>query len=284
MEHQSQNYYRIEKAIRYLLDKAQSHPSLGDLATAINMSESHLQRTFSEWAGVSPKQFLQFLHSVSAKRLLRDYSVEETSGQLGYSSSSRLHDLLVNYEGITPGEVRSLGKGLTISWGVTLSPFGKCFIAQTDRGVCKVSFFASEEDYSNILLELKNEWPLASLVNDGGRAEAIALRLFGRFDALCTRQDQASFNVLARGTPFQLKVWEALLAIPIGQVVSYQGVANKLGEPSSVRAVASAIAKNPVAILIPCHRVIRSTGAISQYRWGASRKAALLLKELSDPA
>lgn len=281
MEHDSQNYYRIEKAIRYLLDKAQSHPSLGDLATAINMSESHLQRTFSEWAGVSPKQFLQFLHSVSAKRLLRDYSVEETAGQLGYSSSSRLHDLMVNYEGITPGEVRSLGKGLTISWGIALSPFGKCFVAQTDKGICKLSFLEDEEDYSRVLAELENEWPFAELFKDNERAVALMPQLFSWCGELYECQNDSRFRVLARGTPFQLKVWEALLAIPVGQVSSYQDVANRLGKPSAVRAVASAIAKNPVALLIPCHRVIRSTGAISQYRWGASRKAALLLQELS---
>jgi AraC family transcriptional regulator of adaptative response/methylated-DNA-[protein]-cysteine methyltransferase len=284
MEQQSQNYYRVEQAIRYLLDNARLHPSLSDLAAELHVSEFHLQRIFGEWAGISPKQFLRFLHSVSAKRLLKDYTVEEVADRLGFGSASRIYDLMIQYDAVSPGDVRSWGEGLSITWGVAPSVFGLCFSALTDRGLCKLSFLSPDQQAPlHALSELKAAWPKANLTEDTAMAEGVAAQISATYGSFESNENTHSFKVLAQGTVFQIKVWEALLAIPSGQIHTYQEVADKIGQPSAVRAVASAIAKNPIALLIPCHRVIRSTGAISQYRWGEGRKAALLLKELTGP-
>lgn len=274
---QHANYQRVASAIRYLSDKQLTQPSLAELAAHVGVSEFHLQRIFTEWAGVSPKQFLQFLTKENAKRLLRSSSVMDSALACGLSGSGRLHDLMIKAERVTPGEYRSMGAGLQIHYGSCPSPYGLCFIAANHRGICKIAFFDEQETEANLLAELQAEWAAAELIRDDQRAASLYASVFaGKSDSA-----EEPITLLLKGTEFQMKVWEALLTIPSGEVCSYQQLAESMGSPSSTRAVASAIARNNIAYLIPCHRVIRGTGEFSQYRWGAERKQAMLLQEHS---
>jgi AraC family transcriptional regulator of adaptative response/methylated-DNA-[protein]-cysteine methyltransferase len=274
---QHANYQRVASAIRYLSDKQLTQPSLAELAAHVGVSEFHLQRIFTEWAGVSPKQFLQFLTKENAKRLLRSSSVMDSALACGLSGSGRLHDLMIKAERVTPGEYRNMGAGLQIHYGSCPSPYGLCFIAANHRGICKIAFFDEQETEANLLAELQAEWAAAELIRDDQRAASLYASAFaGKSDSA-----EKPITLLLKGTEFQMKVWEALLTIPFGEVCSYQQLAESMGSPSSTRAVASAIARNNIAYLIPCHRVIRGTGEFSQYRWGAERKQAMLLQEHS---
>ncbi|CAA0096782.1 bifunctional transcriptional activator/DNA repair enzyme AdaA [Zhongshania aliphaticivorans] len=274
---QHANYQRVASAIRYLSDKQLTQPSLAELAAHVGVSEFHLQRIFTEWAGVSPKQFLQFLTKENAKRLLRSSSVMDSALACGLSGSGRLHDLMIKAERVTPGEYRSMGAGLQIHYGSCPSPYGLCFIAANHRGICKIAFFDEQETEANLLAELQAEWAAAELMRDDQRAASLYASAFSARPS----SEGESVTLLLKGTEFQMKVWEALLTIPSGEVCSYQQLAESMGSPSSTRAVASAIARNNIAYLIPCHRVIRGTGEFSQYRWGAERKQAMLLQERS---
>lgn len=279
MSEQHINYQRVAKAIRYLAERQLAQPSLAELANYVGLSEYHLQRVFVEWAGISPKQFLQFLTKERAKQQLRSNSVQGAALDSGLSGSSRLHDLMIKAECMTPGEYRRLGAGLQITYGVQPSLFGCCLIAQTGRGVCKVAFFDQASDEPAVVQELQKEWPAAELLRDQEAVDSVFTRIFSGATA-----STAPLRVLLKGSEFQLKVWEALLAIPEGEVCSYQQLAGAMGVASSVRSVASAIARNHIAYLIPCHRVIRSTGEFSQYRWGAERKQAILVHEAARAA
>lgn len=284
---EQQNYQRIAQAIRYLSANQQKQPSLAELAAHVGVSEFHLQRIFTEWVGLSPKQFLQFLTKENAKRLLRSSSVMDAALACGLSGSSRLHDLMIKTERVTPGEYRRMGVGLQIRYGSCPSLFGSCFIAVNHRGLCKLAFFDDANDEANLLLELQQEWAAATLIRDDSRATALYEQAFGpvsKPQGLSQKPSQDpshSLVVLLKGSEFQMHVWEALMAIPVGEVCSYQQLAESMGMPSSARAVASAIARNNIAYLIPCHRVIRGTGEFSEYRWGADRKRAMLLREHS---
>jgi AraC family transcriptional regulator of adaptative response/methylated-DNA-[protein]-cysteine methyltransferase len=276
-------YERMTMVIEHLVASAKTHPSLEDLANVACMSESHFQRTFHEWAGVTPKQFIQTIHRTHAKRLLTGMPVSEASGLLGYSSESRLYDNFVRFESMTPGEYKSGGAALEIGYGLSESPFGHALIAWTSRGLVKLAFLHQGLGVDGAVEELVAEWPRATLSRDDAGAGAYASEIFvDRFNKGVSSNDgtNASLKVCVKGTAFQVKVWEALLAIPEGEVCSYQALAASSGMPESVRAVASAIAKNPIAYLIPCHRVIRSSGAVNQYRWGDERKIAMLMKEV----
>ncbi len=270
----SKNYQRIAKAIEYLEHNRLAQPALEDLSAHIGLSEAHLQRVFSEWAGVSPKQFLQFLTKEDAKRRLRSATVLDATLASGLSGSSRLHDLMLTCEGVTPGEYRTRGKGVAIAYGIHPSPFGQCFIATTQRGVCKLAFFDESSEREQLERELRAEWSEAKVQRDDRATEEVAHTAFPP-----SLVERAPLHLLLKGTPFQLRVWEALLAIPPGEVVSYQRVATSIGAPSATRAVASAIAKNHIAHLIPCHRVIRKDGGVGGYRWGEVRKRAILARE-----
>lgn len=266
------HYQLIATAIQYLADNYKDQPSLEELSKHLHISESHLQRTFSQWAGVSPKQFLQYLTKEYAKEQLRHSPVLQSALNSGLSGSSRLHDLFIKYESMTPGEYRIGGQGLDIHYGVCHSPFGYCFIAATDRGVCKLAFL-EDEKIDDRLNELQQEWPAARYTYSPDRIIKYSQQVF---------QNNSSAEkprLLLKGTRFQLQVWEALLELPEGDLVSYQHIADALGKPKAVRAVASAIARNNIAYLIPCHRVIRSTGVINQYRWGAARKLTMIAWE-----
>lgn len=271
----NQDYQRIAKAIHYLRATARQQPSLEQVATQVGLSRHHFQRLFKRFAGVSPKRFLQHLTSEQAKQLLRQSaSVLETSFAIGLSSPGRLHDLLVQVEAVTPGEYKSGGAGLTISYGRHPTPFGDCLLAATSRGICHLSFI--DADFAAALHSLHKVWPNATLQQDQVLTAPLAGQIF-------TPQPGAKpLPLLLRGSNFQLKVWQALLQIPPGTICTYGYLAEKLGHPGASRAVGTAIGQNPLGYLIPCHRVLRSDGNPGGYRWGIDRKLAILGREFSQ--
>ncbi len=265
------NYFRIEKAIRYLNQNYDERPQWNDLARHLRLSPYHFHRLFRSWAGISPKQFLQYLTIQHAKDLLkRSKSLMDASYDSGLSGPGRLHDLFVTFDAMTPGEYKSRGKGLKIEYGIHASPFGDCLIAVTERGICHLSF-VPDRGAASAKKELRSRWKNAALAENPARTRKTAEHIFAR--------QNKNFRLVLRGTNFQIKVWEALLRIPAGCVASYEDVAEIAGNSGAVRAVAQAIAKNPVAYLIPCHRVIRKNGLISGYRWNPVRKRAILVWE-----
>jgi len=268
------DYQRIERAIRYLSEQVESQPGLDDVSASVGVSPFHLQRLFRRYAGVTPKQFLQHLTLERAKDALdASRSVLDASLDAGLSSPARLHDHFITLEAVTPGEYKAGGAGLEIRYGTASTPFGTIFAAQTARGICALSFI--EDPASDTVEMLRNQWPHAGLVSDDASAAQIAARIFEPQD------EQTPIRLLAAGTNFQVRVWRALLEIPFGSIRTYQQIASAIGAPQSSRAVGNALASNAIAYLIPCHRVILSTGAIGQYRWQPYRKRALLAWERS---
>jgi AraC family transcriptional regulator of adaptative response/methylated-DNA-[protein]-cysteine methyltransferase len=268
----SDDYLRIEQAILYLENHYQDQPSLEVVAAKIGLSEYHFQRLFTRWAGVSPKRFLQFVTKENAKGLLdRSENLLETTHQTGLSSLGRLHDLFVSTEAVSPGEYKSRGNGVTIRYGIHPTPFGKCLIGTTDRGICHLGFVQSSE--GDAIDNLVTDWNQAEMIEDHKATSAMVEPIFD----LGYRGEP--LNVHLRGTNFQLKVWEALLQIPAGAVTTYERIASRIGKPNAMRAVGTAIGHNPIAVLIPCHRVIRKVGEFGNYRYGTLRKKALLAYE-----
>ena len=271
----SEDYLRIEQAILYLENHYREQPSLEEVAANIGLSEFHFQRLFTRWAGVSPKRFLQFLTKEGAKELLsRSENLLDTTHQVGLSSLGRLHELFVTTEAVTPGEFKTRGEGVTIRYGIHLTPFGKCLIGLTDRGISHLGFISGSE--GEAIDSLVNEWKGACMVEDYRSTAALVGPIFDlRYD---TRIKQP-LTLHLRGTNFQLKVWEALLQIPAGTATTYAGLAQRIGQPGASRAVGTALGHNPIAVLIPCHRVIRTVGDFGNYRYGEVRKKALLARE-----
>jgi len=266
---QSVDYRRVEAAIRFLEANLRRQPRLEEIARSVHLSKYHFQRLFTRWAGVSPTQFLHFLTLGYAKeRLAESRSLLETSFDTGLSGSGRLHDLFVTMEAVTPGQFKSQGAGVAIQYGVHPTPFGPCVLARTSRGICHLSF-ASTKDANAALTRLKRLWPRAIFAEDSNATGEVIDRVFA---AKCRRP----LHLYVRGTNFQVNVWRALLTIPSGAMVSYQDMAGCLGRPGAARPVGSAIAANPVAYLIPCHRVITKSGKIHRYHWGTARKKAML--------
>jgi AraC family transcriptional regulator of adaptative response/methylated-DNA-[protein]-cysteine methyltransferase len=284
----TKDYIRIESALAFLSDRRQSQPTLADVAEHVGLSEHHLQRVFTRWAGISPKRFLQFQTIESAKSLLRESrSVLDTTYTTGLSSGGRLHDLFVSLEAVTPGEFKSGGAGLTIATGFHDSPFGECLIGVTERGICGLSFVV-DGDRAAATSELVSHWPGATFVENPRATRATVERVFAAWNGDRWQPvaeggggdvTPTPLSVLVRGTNFQVRVWEALLRIPPGAVATYEDIASSIGSSGATRAVGSAIGRNPVAYLIPCHRVIRKTGTFGDYHWGATRKVALLMCE-----
>jgi AraC family transcriptional regulator of adaptative response/methylated-DNA-[protein]-cysteine methyltransferase len=275
----SQHYQLIERAIQYIEANIQHQPELDEIASAIGLSEYHFQRLFTRWAGISPKRFMQFLTKEHAKELLaRSENLLDTTHQVGLSSLGRLHDLFVNTEAVTPGEYKSRGAGLTIRYGLHPTPFGKCLIAATERGICHLGFVQTSE--GNAIDNLVADWKQAKMIEDYASTAPLIARIFPDRET-GTAFDQAGqrLSLHLRGTNFQIKVWEALLNIPTGSVTTYEHIAAQIGNPNAVRAVGTAVGHNPIAVLVPCHRVIRKTGEFGNYRYGAARKKALLTKE-----
>lgn len=273
----SGDYRRIAKAIDYIDARFESRPTLDQIAAHVNLSRYHFDRLFKRWAGISPMQFLQCLTLNHTKRQLADArSILDASLEAGLSGPGRLHDLFVTYEAMTPGEFKRMGDGLTIRYGIHASPFGDCLIAVTRRGICYLGF-VDDDDRGNAFVHLQKAWPAATLVEDPTAVQPIAESIFVRR----TGDSSRPFHLHLKGTNFQVNVWRALLAIPMGRMISYADIAAYIGRPKAFRAVAGAIAINPVAFLIPCHRVIARSGAIHRYRWGMARKKAMLGWEAS---
>jgi AraC family transcriptional regulator of adaptative response/methylated-DNA-[protein]-cysteine methyltransferase len=261
------NYERVEKAIRYLASHVQDQPTLEEVARHCHVSPYHFQRIFTEWAGISPKKFLQYLTVRELKEELRSAgSVLDAADRAGLSAQSRVHDHFVTIEAVTPGEYASKGDGIEIVYGYHDTPFGKCCIALTERGICSVAFAGRSESASH----LSEDWARARVRRSDRETEGAARALFSG-GAKADRR-----TLLVRGTKFQIKVWEALIRIPFGHVAGYRDIAAAIGSSGAVRAVGSAVASNPIAYLIPCHRVIRSEGKIGEYHWGAERKLAMI--------
>jgi AraC family transcriptional regulator of adaptative response/methylated-DNA-[protein]-cysteine methyltransferase len=289
----STDYVRIERAIRYLEENFRRQPTLDELAEHLHLSPFHLQRLFTRWAGISPKRFVQFLTAEYAKEMLRNSAtLLETSYESGLSGPGRLHDLMISVEAVTPGEYKSGGAGLQICYGFHDSPFGTCLLAATERGVCGLSFATSPDEREQALEDLRTRWPAAEIVEAPAFTQPLVEQIFpqnvtqlngtessgtngnGRVNG--AQEPPRGLTLLLNGTNFQVKVWEALLRIPSGALCSYEDVAHLIDRPSAARAVGGAVGANPIAYLIPCHRVIRKSGVIREYRWGSMRKKAMI--------
>jgi AraC family transcriptional regulator of adaptative response/methylated-DNA-[protein]-cysteine methyltransferase len=264
------HYALIKRAITYIDANANSQPSLTEVAGAMGLSEAHFQRTFRQWAGVSPKKYLQYLTLNQAREMLATrHSLLDTAHTTGLSGSSRLHDLFVTWEAMTPGEYARRGDGLTISYGWFDSPFGDMLALATERGICALAFGA-ETGREATEADLFSRWPKA-----GFSKAPNAMRHW--VEAAITTKGEA--KLLLSGSPLQLQVWEALLHIPSGYVTTYSDIARKIDRPKAVRAVGTAVGRNPVSWLIPCHRALRKSGALGGYHWGLPVKRALLARE-----
>jgi AraC family transcriptional regulator of adaptative response/methylated-DNA-[protein]-cysteine methyltransferase len=275
---QSRAYQQVARAIAFVRTNSPRQPRLAEVAAHVGLSESELQRRFSQWAGISPKRFLQYLTKEHAKRALREApNVLEATYAAGLSSPGRLHDLLVASEAVSPGEHRAQGRGVEMRYGWAPTPFGEALAALTPRGVCKLAFIGTAgRDASRD--ELIAEWPLAAIRRDDAAAVDVTQRIFSDVPSA------GPLHVWVRGSNFQIKVWEALLRVPPGELVSYGDLARAIGSPGAARAVGSAVGANPVAVLIPCHRVIRASGDLGDYRWGLERKATLIAHERATRA
>lgn len=268
----SQDYQRIEQAIQFLEAHYREQPGLKEIADSLYMSEYHFQRLFKRWVGISPKRFLQFLTKEYAKELLdNSANLLEVAYESGLSGPGRLHDLFVNCEAVTPGEFKRLGQGLQIDYGFHPTPFGECLLALTGRGICNL-IFVQNEDRNTAMAIFQSKWKNAKLRENPSRTSPLVRHVI----SLTMQDSSAPFSLHLQGTNFQIKVWESLLHIPPGSAVSYEDIANFIGKPGAVRAVSNAVTKNPIPMLIPCHRVIRKSGEYGGYRYGTARKKALL--------
>jgi AraC family transcriptional regulator of adaptative response/methylated-DNA-[protein]-cysteine methyltransferase len=269
------DYQRIERAILFLEKNVHRRPDLKEIARSVHLSEYHFHRLFKRWAGISPKRFLQALTLKRAKEALKESaSLLNVTYEAGLSSPGRLHDLFVNLEAVTPEEFRKRGAGLEIKYGFHPSPFGECLVAVTGRGISNLAF-VQQGGRNKIVRDLKRQWKHAEVLEDPSATAPYANRIFS------AAKPAGPLTLYLKGTNFQIRVWQALLQVPRGMVASYEDVARKIDRPDAVRAVANAVAHNPVAFLIPCHRVIRKTGAVGEYRWGSARKKVLLAWEAS---
>lgn len=264
------NYSRIAEAIGYIKSNFKNQPGLEEVAGKINISPFHFQRMFTEWAGVSPKKFLQFITVEHAKKMLKEKGATlfDTAVETGLSGTGRLHDLFLNIEGMTPGEYKNGGESLSINYSFAESPFGNILVASTLKGICHMAFADEEKEALEVL---QNKFPNAAYKQMVDLAQQNVLYIF--------THDWSKLNEIKlhlKGTVFQLKVWETLLKIPMGQLTTYGTIAKQIQLPKASRAVGTAIGDNPVAFLIPCHRIIQSTGVFGGYHWGSIRKAAII--------
>ncbi|RZF49534.1 methylated-DNA--[protein]-cysteine S-methyltransferase [Acinetobacter halotolerans] len=266
---QQRNYDRIAQAIAYIQQNFQQQPQLDEVAAHIHLSPAHFQRLFSEWVGTSPKKFLQYISVEYAKNILKQQgSIFDATFATGLSSTSRLHDLFIQIEGMTPAEYKHGGQNLSIHYQFAETLFGEVLIASTHKGICALTFVQHQAD---ALEQLKSQFPQAIFKQQADQFQQSALVLFQK-----DQRRLADIKLHLKGTDFQLKVWQSLLKIPMGQLSTYGELAQAIEHPKAVRAVGTAIGNNPVAFLIPCHRVIQSTGAFGGYEWGATRKMAMI--------
>ncbi|MEZ4974601.1 MAG: methylated-DNA--[protein]-cysteine S-methyltransferase [Cyclobacteriaceae bacterium] len=273
---QNINYYRIEQAIRYLEENFQTQPNLDDVAEKVHLSPFHFQRLFTEWAGISPKRFLQFLTVDFLKeKLSESRNLVEAAETAGLSSQSRVYDLFTTLEAVTPQEYKTKGGGTTIYYGIHETPFGRCLLGVTERGVCWLSFIPTDEDPKIELEQMKSHWHNSIFYEDESRTQYVVNQIFYK------GQRDSKLHLFVKGTNFQVKVWRALLDIPTGSVTTYQGIAEKIDSPKAMQAVGSAVGSNHIAYLIPCHRVIRKDGILGEYRWSAARKKSIIGWEMA---
>jgi AraC family transcriptional regulator of adaptative response/methylated-DNA-[protein]-cysteine methyltransferase len=273
----SEDYTRIAQAIRYIEVNVDRQPDLNEVAAQVGLSEYHFQRLFTRWAGISPKRFLQFLTRENAKTwLARSGNLLDATYSAGLSSPGRLYDLFVQTEAVTPGEFKTRGSGVAIAYGFHPSPFGECLLALTGRGICFLAFV--DADRASALEQLRRSWPNAALTETPARTAPVVEQIFSH----ATRDSSAPLPLHLHGTNFQIKVWEALMRLSPGQVTTYQALAEQLHSAGAARAVGNAVAHNPVAYLIPCHRVLQKSGHFGNYRYGTARKKAILLWENAE--
>ena len=271
----ARDYEQIAQAIAYLRDNARQQPSLEQVASQSGLSPWHFQRKFKAWVGVSPKRFLEFLTVQHAKELLdKSASVLDAALDLGLSGPGRLHEQFVSIEAVTPGQYKRLGNGLKIDYGVHPSPVGLMLLALTEQGICELAF-GSVEQLDQEIRDLERRWPAAQITHDPQRTGPAAGRIFKPRNRVQAGKGP-EFRLVVKGTNFQVNVWRALLRIPEGSLISYKQLAHMTGNPSAVRATASAVGANPVSYLIPCHRILRSSGDLGGYHWGIERKRALI--------
>lgn len=275
-DYSSENYNRIAQAIGFMRQHQLSQPDLATVAHQIGLSEYHFQKLFTQWAGISPKRFLQYLTIEYAKsKICQTNSLLDLTLDIGLSSPGRLHDLFVNLEAMSPGEFKAGGSGLQIRYGIHDTPFGQALIATTIRGICNLNFLDATNDYIEQIL--RQAWPNAELICDQHTTQPLHDQIF----SIATSKKQKPLTLLVKGTNFQIQVWRALLNIPSGGITTYQTIAQIIGRPTATRAVGNALGNNPIGYLIPCHRVIRESGELGGYRWGLERKTMILGWEAS---
>src|SRR6476620_8185169 len=269
-EKEKTNYDRVEEAIEYINTHFKSQPGLDEVTERIHLSPYHFQRLFTDWAGVSPKKFLQYISIENAKNILKERKARlfDVAFETGLSGTGRLHDLFINIEGMTPGEYKNGGENLTINYSFAESPFGDLLVASTSKGICHMAF---ADNQTNAFEEMKQHFPNASYHQMVDLIQQNALYIFTHDQ---NKLDQIKLHL--KGTAFQLKVWEALFKIPSGRLSTYSDIAETIQQPKAVRAVGTAIGQNPVAFIIPCHRVIQSSGTFGNYHWGPVRKTAMI--------
>jgi len=269
LEDKSKHYLDIKKAIEYFDENYTYQPNLEDVASHVGMSKHHFARIFKEYVGVTPMQFLQATTiSYAKEKLQSSKSILDTSLDLGLSSSSRLHELFVNFVGVTPNEYKKMGENLDITYGFGFSPFGRTMIASTKKGICSLEFY--EDSYDEIYARLQTTWSKAEFIQDDKKAQKLLDKIFIKKEKM---------NLFVKGTNFQINVWKAILNIESGNISTYSDIATLIGKPKAVRAVATAIGSNHVGFLIPCHRVISKSAAMGGYRWGIDRKKVVLAYE-----
>ncbi|MDX1904941.1 MAG: methylated-DNA--[protein]-cysteine S-methyltransferase [Thermonemataceae bacterium] len=270
---QELNYTRIAKAIAYIKTNFKKQPTLDEIAKQIHVSPFHFQRLFAEWAGTTPKKFLQYVSIEYAKKMLKQQQATlfDTAFEIGLSGTGRLHDLFVGIEGMTPAEYKNGGKNLLVNFSFAESPFGNLILASTHKGLCYMAF---DDDKNKALEDLQQKFPNATFSHQIDTIQTNALLIFGN-----NKSEISPIKLHLKGTNFQLKVWEALLKIPMGRLTTYGDIAEKIENPAAFRAVGTAIGSNPIAYLIPCHRVIQASGNLGGYMWGEIRKTAIIAWE-----
>jgi AraC family transcriptional regulator, regulatory protein of adaptative response / methylated-DNA-[protein]-cysteine methyltransferase len=270
------NYQRIEQAIRYLEENFQRQPELDEVAEKVHLSPFHFQRIFTEWAGISPKRFLQYLTVDFLKKKLQETrNLNEAAEAAGLSAQSRVYDLFTTLEAVTPLEYKQRGRGIRVEYGIHETPFGQALMGVTERGVCWLSFLSTDEDPHFELEKMKEHWHQSVFHHNEPVTNEYMQKIFSR------KSTSDKVHLLVKGTNFQVKVWQALLQLPMGSVTTYQDIACRIHQPRALQAVGSAVGSNHIAYLIPCHRVIRKDGVLGQYRWDAVRKKSIIGWEMA---